>query len=1116
MRFGFKQAVFICLFSFAFFLSFGQVQQSDASFQHLTSDGGLSHQVIHSMLQDSEGFLWFGTEDGLNRYDGYNFTIFRNNPNDPASINDNFIYSIFEDSKGDIWVGTNNGGISRYNKSTQRFTNYENDEFDKQSISSNRIAGFAEDKDGTIWIATFFGGLSRYNSDTDNFTNFVRDESSSNTLPSNDISAILIDDEGYIWLGTQAGISRYSPADKTFYNYFAGDKYSNNITALFIDQEGDLWAGTTSNLLKRNKQSNQFDDYIFLEEEYNGSVRVITQTPDGLYWFGTERDGFFQYDKNNNQVVQFRNDELSAGSLMGNEINSIVYDFSGNLWVAIHGSGIDKLNLNKKKFVTFRKEAGKANTLSNNTIRSLLKSANGTIWAGTTHYGLNKINPETKEILNLGPESDTPNGMTFNSANCLLEDSKGQIWVGTWGGGIDVFEDPTNDLTRVRNYAFDFEDSTSLRSDQVQDLFEDNFGNIWVGTESGLDILNPNTGEFRHFNHDPKNLNSMTQYGVQSGTIIQDRFGNIWVSTWDGLNKLIPDFYTDNTFDTNYQIVRYQKKEGTGNSVSDNRIICVYYNEDVYPDHIFVGTYGGGINVIEISNENHNNIKVEVYTTGDGLPNNVVYCIFGDEDGNLWLSTNKGLSKFNPLAKTFKNYDTNDGLQGNQFFWGSGFQSSDGELLFGGTNGFNTFYPNEIVNDATLPKVYITSFKLNNKEVPIGQEYSGKVVLEKSVERTKEISLTYKENFFTFGFTSIHYAYPNSNSYQYMMEGFDSDWITASSAQRFATYTNLNPGDYTFKVKGSNYDGVWVKEPVEMNLVIKPPFYRTYWFYTITAIFVIAIVVIFIKIREKQLKKDKQQLEEAIDTKTRELEKTKQEILAKNEADKVRNWMAASMSEVSQIISKDKDDVFNLSSNVLNYIVKALDAQQGAVMIINEEDPENKYLELLATYAYEEEKLEQGRIDVDNGLVGNSYTTGDTIYITDLPEGYTSIHTGLGEASPSHLLLVPFKLEDVTLGVIELTFFHALEEHQVQFVEQVGEAVASSIYILRMSDHTQKLLEQSRQQSEELMAQEEELRQNMEELEATTESFHRREQELVLELEELRNKSDQGNGKKKK
>src|SRR5690606_38927973 len=428
----------------------------------------------------------------------------------------------------------------------------------------------------------------------------------------------------------------------------------------------------------------------------------------------------------------------------------------------------------------------------------------------------------------------------------IYMDREGFIWVGTWGGGLNRSINPVKNLSKIKfiNYTINSNNNSNLKSNIVQSVYEDSKGRIWIGTGTGLSLYIKEKNVFINFINDLYDSTTISSNQVQS-CILEDSKGNLWIGTWNGLNKISYEYLNKTSVNPDeIKFNRYLFQPGKKNSLSDERVISAYEDNR---GNLWFGTYGGGLNMISSPEENAE--KIITYTVDDGFPSNIIYSILGDDKGNLWISTDNGLAMFNPSDKTIKIYDASDGLQGNQFFWGAGFKGRNGELFFGGTNGFNVFKPDELKSNSYIPPVVITDFQIFNKTAEIEAEDSP---LKQSVLYTDEIELSYSQRVFSFEFSALDFTVPEKNKYAYMMEGFDKNWIYSGS-RRFATYTNLDPGEYVFKVKGSNNYGVWNEEGTSIVIRILPPLWGTWWFISLAVLFVGTGFVSIIYFRVKHL-----------------------------------------------------------------------------------------------------------------------------------------------------------------------------------------------------------------------------------------------------------------------
>ncbi len=835
-------------------------QTNQANFVHLTGENGLYQNTVHKILQDQKGFIWFATEDGLNKYDGYNFTVYKSDPQNSGSISDNFIWTIYEDRNGVLWIGTNSGGLCKYDVKTESFLTYKNDSNNPGSISHNNIRAIYEDRENNLWIGTEGGGLNKFDRKNNSFTRYLHNPKSPNSLSNNVVLSIFEDDEGDLWIGGDGGLDKFDKQKNQFVNYSFNAQNNNSLTDNVVlsinqDQSGFIWIGTLKGLTRFDKTKNIFTRYyINHHETKNSNTNRINSTLEdktGALWAATG-GGLFRLDKNKNVLVEITS-ASRYNSLENNNVLSLFEDKSGIVWIGTAEKGIFKFDRRRTKFKFYTHDPFNPNSLSYNTIRSIYQDDDGVLWIGTLGGGLNKLNPGSDKFFHYKNDYGNKFSLSDNSISAILRDHEGYLWIGTWGNGLNKSLTPNQvENLKFKNYTYtdvknnDQKINQEISNNIIQVIYEDTDNSLWVGTGRGLNIYDRKSNGFKNFVHSADDSNSLSGDQVQS-CILEDRDGSLWIGTWDGLNKLSNKMRkTALQHSSSIKFKSYRFKSDEPKSLSDDRVISAYEDKQ---GNLWFGTYGGGLNKLLFNQKEKDHPKFETFTTKDGLASNIIYRILGDEDENLWISTDNGLSLFNPEKNIFRNYDVNDGLQSNQFFWGAGFKGKDGKLFFGGTNGFNAFYPSQLENNANVPPVVITNFQIFNKPVEISKENSP---LKKSITLTKEITLSYNQNVFSFEFAALDFTSPNKNRYAYMMEGFDEDWIY-SGGRRFVTYTNLDPGKYIFKVKGSNNDGVWNENGASLSIEILPPLWRTWWFVALAVLTILGVIALAVYFRIKNL-----------------------------------------------------------------------------------------------------------------------------------------------------------------------------------------------------------------------------------------------------------------------
>ena len=796
-------------------------ENSNSQFDRLTVEDGLSQSGILAILQDSQGFMWFGTQDGLNKYDGYNFTAYKYNELDSSSLSDNFIESIYEDKSGTIWVGTESGGLNKFNRQTEQFTHYIHDPENLNSLANNTVLSIYEDKLGTLWVGTAGGGLNQFNRETEQFTRYTHNANDPNSLSSNTVLSIYEDKFGKLWVGTDgAGLNKFNRETEQFtrYTHNPDDPKSlshDTVLSIYEDQSDRLWIGTNAGgLNKFDRNTGQFTHYIYepdtpyslsdntvgsMVEDRFGNLWLATSSWYGNY-YGTALNKF---SPETGQFTHYTHDPTTPHSLSDNIIGPILRDNSEILWIATGFGGINKLDQKDRKFTYYKHAPANSHSLIDNHIASIYEDREGTLWIGTYNRGLDKFDQKIGQFTHYTHEPGNQNSLSSDNIWSVYEDQSGIVWIGTGSGGLNKFDWKTGKFT---HYKHDPNNPNSLSDNNVWSIYEDKSGTLWIGTfHGGLNKFDRETGQFTHYMHDPNTPKSLSDNNVF--LIYEDESGTLWIGTFNsGLNKFNRE---------TGEFTHYKHDPNNPKSLSYDRVLSMYE----YPaGTLWIGTYGGGLDKFDIATETFTH-----YTEKDGLPNNSVVGILGDDEGNLWLSTGKGLSKFDPKTETFRNYDVSDGLQGNEFDGVKAyFKSKTGEMFFGGLNGFNAFYPEQVKDNPHIPPIVITDFKIFDKSVK----------LDTAISQTKELKLSYEDNFFGFEFAALDYTNPQKNQYAYKLEGFDKDWIYSGS-RRYATYTNLDGGTYIFRAKGSNNDGVWNEEGTSLKIIITPPPWKTWWAYTL-------------------------------------------------------------------------------------------------------------------------------------------------------------------------------------------------------------------------------------------------------------------------------------------
>jgi signal transduction histidine kinase/ligand-binding sensor domain-containing protein/CheY-like chemotaxis protein len=847
-------------------LSFSTTAQPQKlKFAHLDINDGLSQNNVLCVLQDSRGFMWFGTRDGLNKYDGYQITVYRNDPQNPHTLTNNFISAIIEDPgpHGYIWVATRGGGLNRYDREKDQFTsftsnNLPNNDPAANSLSSNLLTSLAEDAQGHLWIGTEDKGLNEFDPATGHFSHYSSHDNDPHSLSSDYVRAILVDSRQHIWVGTYGnGLNLLDRQHSSFtrFQHQADDPSSlgeDKICVVFEDSRHYLWIGTDGGGLDLMEASGKGFQH-FRHDPHNPNsvpgdvVYTLGEDDKNKIWIGVENGGLSIYDPSTRIFHNYVHDDIDNTSLSNNSIHSAYKDNNGNMWVGTFAGGMNILNKDGNRFIHY-KHTQDPNSLSNNNVLCIVPDTRDQLWIGTDGGGLNLFDPRTKKFKHFRHEEDNRNSLCGDYVLCVCEDRKGRIWIGTWATGITVY-DPANNS--YRHFRHDPADPTSLSSNNAYAILQDKDNDIWIGTYGGgLDLYHPGDGTFSHYACDDVNPASVNNKKIHA--IFEDRQGGIWLGT-DGGGL--------NFFDKKTRTFTRYRHEDDRNSLSDNRVGEIYENAE---GNLWIGTMTG-LNYFDRKQNRFYN-----YTTSDGLPNNVIFGIIPDAKGNLWISTNKGVSFFNSREKTFKNFGISDGLQSYEFKEHAYCRSRSGALYFGGVNGFNEFYPDSIKDHPSEPPLLITGFQVFNKDLLIARNDKDPSPLKRSITETREITLPYYNSVISLEFASLNYSSPEKRQYAYMLKGFDQGWNYVGS-KRIATYTNLDPGEYTFAVRGLDYEGKWSPRMATLKLTITPPFWLTWWFRLGTALVLAGACITLYRLRINQMKAQKRQLERVVKERTEQL-----------------------------------------------------------------------------------------------------------------------------------------------------------------------------------------------------------------------------------------------------
>ena len=832
------QKSFLKILAFLISLTFCEVttaQYRSFAFERLTIEDGLSNNSINCLLQTRDGFLWIATKDGLNRYDGQSFKIFKNIPLDSTSLPENYVMSLLESRDGTLWVGTWGGGLCKYNAMYETFT-----QCDLPTPADDYIQCLFEDSRNNLWYGTTTGGLNKLNRVTHNILSYNKMPISKSRFPADNITFITEDGKGFLWIGTwDNGLIQFNPQTETVKHFTHNPENTNSIASngvwhLFKDDDKYLWLSTFLGVdlldLTTHEITHQPDFSTEDKKRLTTPIRQILKDHFGKLWIGTyDYRGLFYYDKNeekkrfdHNGLNALLNEEDNPNSISSNRVRWMYEDRNNNLWVGTE-DGLNKLPATKP-FLQYRHFPLRKTSLGGKVVSSIYEGDNNILWVGFGGGGFDKIDLKTDAITHFNHYANDTFSLSDWDVITIHEDKNGIIWIGTMSGGLNRFNPKTGIF---KHYLHDPKNPNSITSNWVQQILETRDGLFLIGTNDGLQIFNRDTEIFTPYNPTIKNSPGSFPLTLSVNALFEDREENLWIGTWlDGLFRYSPK---------EQKLHHYIPDVRNPFSLSSSKVTTIFEDSKGF---IWIGTHSGGLNKFD-----KNTKKFYQFSTHNGLPNDVVFGVLEDRSGNLWVSTLNGLAKFNPSSRLFRVYDAFDGLVHNRFNWRASCKSKSGKMYFGGTNGFISFFPDSINVAAPPPPVAFTSFRVFDKEA----------LLPKALSSTKEIILNNDQNFISIEFAALDLTPNQKHTFEYKLKGIDPGWVNSGS-RTTAFYTDLQHGRYTFFVKASNADNVWSK-PISLSIIVLPAWWMTWWFRLLVLVAVILIAISIYEYRVNQLLK---------------------------------------------------------------------------------------------------------------------------------------------------------------------------------------------------------------------------------------------------------------------
>ncbi|MCE7072267.1 ATP-binding protein [Dyadobacter sp. CY327] len=858
-------------------------QSKPLHFRHISAENGLANNNVNCVLQDKTGFIWIGTNGGLHRYDGHEFKIYKNNEHDKNSISNDFVTALAEDKSGNIWIATSGGGVNVFDKNKGVFAKYTAVDHDPKTISGAYVNKIVFDKNDKVWIATT-GGLDVFDPVSRSIvTHYKSDTTNVRSLADNNVNTVYCDAQNNIWAGTGNGLSLLDRKSGLFRRFLSEENVNslsgNDIRYVFQDSKARVWVGTYGaglNLYQpgegtfRRFRNNPLDPASLS----NNNITSINENQ-GEIWIGTENGGLNILNTQNWTFRSYVHDEVDRSSVGGNSVDCIYKDRQNNLWLAIYSAGLS-IYKSDNRFAHYQHNSLK-NSLSNDFVLCFYEDSDRSIWVGTDGGGLNLMNRNTHQFSAFTHQNS---GISGDYVLAIVPDEAGKMWIGTWGSGLNIFDPGTKRFTVLKH-----QENTvnSLYSNNVYAIARTHDNTMWLSTYGeGLDAYDPQTKVFRHYLSEPDNPKTLSDNTVNC--FLTDRSGNLWLGTDEGqLNRY------DKASDT---FTRF--KVSDSERVFNSAINCMVEDKNGI---LWLATLRGLIRFDPRTG------RTKKYTTTNGLVNNVTQALIEDDLGMLWISTVNGLSRFDPKSERFENYTLEYGLQAREFKQKSAYKDADGTLYFGGVNGFNQFNPRQISPRSGSYPIIVTNFKVFNRDEAAAKPDGYALVLPKEISEARTITLAYDQSFISLDYAALDFT-SAQKSYAYCLEGFDQGWNYVGDANT-AIYTNLPPGNYTFKLKAQNISGAWISAKNNLTIIVKPPFWATWWFRILALIAVAGTIYALYRYRVNTIIRQKATLENLVEERTAMVQKQAEELHAQSDHLQALNEELQSQSEELRVQTEE-------------------------------------------------------------------------------------------------------------------------------------------------------------------------------------------------------------------
>ena len=983
-------------------------------FEHLGVEQGLSQESVTSILQDRHGYMWFGTQAGLNRYDGYRMTAFKNDLTSPGSILDNYVQALFEDAQGRLWVG-NKGGLDRYDPATQTFVHF------PVPGGTRAVISILSDGASGLWLATS-DGLQHFDPASGKFRALHHDPARAASIADDRINALARDRRGNLWVGTASGVEMLGAGSNDFQHFPL-----EVVQALSISADDTLWIGTLTGLQAwRIGTGSPQPQALSADDALAGRrITVLFHDQEGVLWAGTFADGLRRRDAGTGHFYAYRPDPLDRHSLGDVQVSALYQDHTGTLWVGNWYAGADRVDLASGGFERYTESGGVLPGIGNNKVRAIASAGEGLLWLGTGD-GLARLDLAKGGVEWWRHDAGRPGSPMGGQIMTLATDRRQRLWIG-WPTGLGRRDPDSGDITFMPLGA-------DQLSNYIQRLLVDRAGTIWVASRAGVHRIDPDTLAVQNYVHDAANPDSLGDGRVYA--MLEDRRGNFWLGSENGLERMDR---------TTGKMRHYRHDPHRADSLGHNRI---HYLMEDSKGRIWIGT-SGGVCVAELDAAGEPHFRF--LAPGGGRVPDPVGAILEDDAGHLWVSSTAGIAQLDPAAGMFRNYTSKDGLIDGSYFIGSGYKAPDGTLYFGGLAGMTAFLPARIRDNPYPPQISITDFSIFGQSILAGVPRTD-VLAQGPLYAAKALTLSYRDSMFTFEFAGLHQADPQRNRYAYQLEGFDTSWVLADAGKRFATYTNLDPGHYVFRVRASNKDGLWSPSATTLDITITPPFWKTWWFRLLALALVLGAAYALFRIRIRLLLLQKQDLESQVSARTRELllqkesvERQKREVEHQKESVELAHRNISLLSDIGRQITANLDSEA-IMSMLYRQVNELMDASVFGIGIYR---PEAELIE----YPF---AMERGKrytpytrsMREPNQLAVWCIVHAQDVFINDLNNEYRryienlsmvssaedmgTLEDGTLPTEPRSLIYVPISLGGRVRGVITV---HSYREHAYQRID---------------------------------------------------------------------------------